>query len=111
MLLPSNFTETIADTFYDKTVTKLTKTSTSQDGWVTETGTSNGTFKANVRFTNLGQVQSEMGLTDQIDIAVTCATTVVIQPGDLFSYNSVNYKASAVVPSDSHLTIAGSRWA
>lgn len=111
MLLPTNFTDIIAKTFYDKSVTKLTKTKSQTDGWVTETGTTNGTFKANVQFANLEQVQSEMGLTERVDVVVTCANDVVVAVDDLISYNGVTYKVSAALRRDSHLKIAGSKWA
>jgi len=110
MLLPANFTQTIADTFYDKTVTKLVKTTTSTDGWVEQTGTAGSTFKANVRYTNLGAVQSDLGLTEQIDVALTCPTDVTLEADGLFQVDGTNFKATGVVPSDSHLTIVGSKW-
>lgn len=109
MLLPANFTDEIAKHFYDKTVTKLEKTTTSSDGWVEESGTPAGTFKANVRFGNLEEAQSDMGLTEQIDILVTCAADVDIQTGDLFDYQGTHYRAE-VRPFDSHLKIAGKKW-
>lgn len=110
MLLPASFTAKIADTFYDKTVSLLTKTSTSTDGWVEQTGTVSSTFKANVRFDNLGTVQTELGLTESIDVSFTCATDVNIEIDGLFEYNDVTYKVAAVVPYDSHLKIVGRKW-
>lgn len=110
MLLPANFTALVADTFYDKTVSILTKTTTTTDGWVEETGTVSTTFKANVRFDNLGTIQTELGLTETIDVALTCATNVTLAVDGLFQYNGVDYKATAVVPYDSHLRIVGRRW-
>lgn len=110
MLLPSNFTKTVADTFYDKEVTILEKTTTSTDGWVEETGTTKTTFKGNVQFSNLETTQKELGLTETIDVAITCKTDVPIKLDDLFEYEGVTYKASAVVPNDSHLKIVGNKW-
>lgn len=112
MLLPSQFNSIIADTFYDKTVSLPGKTTSNVDGWIDEnasTGTT--TFKANVQFNNLGQVQSDLGLTENVDVQITCATSVTIAVGDLFKYDGITYKASAVIPYDSHLRIAGSKWA
>lgn len=111
MLLPTNFTGDIARHFYDKTVSILSKTTTTTDGWVDENAsTVTSTFKANVQFNNLGQVQSELGLSERIDVVITCATTVTLNVNDLFSYNNVTYKASAVIPYDSHKKIVGSKW-
>ena len=112
MLLPSGFTEAIADAFYDKTVSILSKSTTNTDGWVEEMATTvTSTFKGNVRFSNLGEVQSEIGLSEKVDVVVSCAITVAISVDDLFGYDGVTYKALAVVPSDSHLEIVGSKWA
>lgn len=110
MLLPADFASTVADTFYDKEVTLLDKTTTTVDGWVEQTGTAGSTFKANVQFNNLGAVQTELGLSEQIDVVLTCATSVSLAVDGLFSYNGVTYKAAAVVPYDSHLKIVGSKW-
>lgn len=110
MLLPANFTAKIADTFYDKDVSLLETTTSSTDGWVEETGTVSSTFKANVQFNNLGTVQSELGLTESIDVSLTCATDTNIEIGGLFGYGGVTYKATAVIPFDSHLKVAGRKW-
>lgn len=111
MLLPANFNSIVADTFYDKTVLILETTTTSTDGWVSKTGTTTGTFKANVQFSNLGEIQSQLGLTEQIDVALTCASSVSLAVDGLFSYNGVTYKATAVIPYDSHKKIVGNKWA
>lgn len=111
MLLPSNFTSVIAKHFYDKDVQVLEKTQTSEDGWVTETGTTvKETFKANVQFNNLEQVQSELGLTDRIDVSITCGTDVAVKVDDLVSYRGETYKVMAARPFDSHVKVAGAKW-
>lgn len=110
MLLPSNFTSLIADTFYDKTVSILSKTTTTTDGWVDENAsTVTSTFKANVQFSRLGEIQSELGLTEQVDISMTCAD-VAVEVGDLVSYDGVTYRLMAVLPFDSHLKVVGTKW-
>ena len=110
MLLPADFTKIVADAFYDKEVTKLVKTTSTVDGWVEETGNSGSTFKANVRYTNLGTVQSDLGLTNQIDVAMTCGKDADVVVDSLFMIDGVTFKATAVIPSDSHLTIVGNKW-
>ena len=110
MLLPDDFNRIVADTFYDKDVYILEKQTTSDDGWIEETGTVQSSFKANVQFSDLGTVQSELGLSERVDVSVTCATSVGLSLDDLFKHDSVTYKASAVVPYDSHLQIVGSKW-
>jgi hypothetical protein len=110
MLLPANFTDVVAEHFYDKTVSILTKTTSTTDGWVEETGTVSSTFKANVQFNNLGVVQTELGLTEAIDVSLTCDKSVTLAVDGLFEYAGVTYKATAVVPYDSHLKIVGRKW-
>ena len=112
MLLPANFKSLIADNFYDKKVSILEKEKTSTDGWVNEAGDSvASTFLGNVQFNKLANIQAELGLTELVDVVITCNTDVAIERDDLFSYDGVIYKASAVIPFDSHLKIVGSKWA
>jgi hypothetical protein len=112
MLLPANFTKAVADTFYDKTVKILEKVTTETDGWVDESGTTvKSIFQANVRFSKLGEVQNELGLSESIDIAITCSTEVDVKTDTLISYNDVTYNVTAVLPNDSHKKIAGRKWA
>ena len=112
MLLPANFNSLIADNFYDKVVSIVEKSTEDTDGWVSETGTAVvSTFKGNVQFNKLANIQAELGLTELVDVAITCSKDEAIVRGDLFSYDDVTYKASAVIPFDSHLKIVGSKWA
>lgn len=112
MLVPSSFTAAIADTFYDKTVTKLTRsTTTDSEGGVKKTTSSpSSTFKGNVRFEALGEVQSELGLTEKIDIAITCPPDTAVSVDDIIEYLSVKYVATSVLPRDTHKLIVGQRW-
>lgn len=110
MRLPDNFTVNIAETFYDKTVSILEKSTTTTDGWVEETGTAQSTFKANVQFNNLGAVQKDLGLSEQADVSLTCSTDVSLAVDGLFEYEGETYKATAVIPRDSHLQIVGTKW-
>ncbi len=112
MLLPANFKAIIAENFYDKTVSLVTKSTNSTDGWVTETAnTVTGTFKGNVQFDKLAEIRSELGITEQVDISITCDPSVSIEKGDLLQYDNVTYRAVSVLPFDSHKKIAGTKWA
>lgn len=112
MFLPADFKGVIADTFYDKTITKLAKSiTTDSEGGKKKTGTTAaGTFKGNVRFTALGQLQSEIGLVEQIDIAITCDPATSMAVDDLFQYLGKKYVAVDVLPYDSHALIVGRKW-
>lgn len=110
MLLPTDFKQVIADTFYDKTITKLNVTENNVDGWVSAETEEGETFNGNVRFRNLGELQSELGLVEPIDIAVTCGTDVQLGTGDRFIYGGKQYGVSVVLPFDSHLLAVGRKW-
>ena len=112
MLLPDNFKKSIADTFYDKTIEILDKTEVIDDeGGVIKGGkTVKSTFTGNIRFTELGALQTELGLVSQIDIAITCATDTAVAVDDLLQYRGVKYVAKSVIPSDSHLLVVGALW-
>lgn len=112
MLLPKQFKETIANTFYDKDVNILSKNSTldAEGGRTIKGGSVSVTFKGNVRFTNLKEIQQEYGLSYQIDIAITCDPDTAIVVDDIISYNNKKYKITDALPSDSHLLIVAKLW-
>lgn len=112
MLFPDNAKTAIANAFYDKEVAILSKSETLDDegGVVKNAETVKSTFKGNVRFTVLGEEQSEIGLVENIDIQITCATDVDVKVDDLLKYQGVKYVAVDVLPFDSHKTIMGRKW-
>lgn len=111
MLWPNEAGKAIADAFYDKTIGLLSSTTTlDAEGGVVRATQSSGSFTGNVRFSNLGELQAELGLVESIDISVTCPPDVAIKVDDLFTYDSITYKATSVIPSDSHLTIVGRKY-
>lgn len=112
MLFPNSAKRAISKAFYDKEVAILGKTETIDDeGGVVKGGTTvKSTFTGNVRFTELGALQAELGLVSQIDIAITCATDTAVAVDDLLQYQGIKYVAKSVIPSDSHLLIVGERW-
>lgn len=109
MLWPNEAKKAIADTFYDKVIVVLnSETVRDEEGGVIRNRQSIKTsFKGNVRFNNLGELQAELGLVDSIDICITCNTNAEIEVNDLFRLNDRLYVATDVVPSDSHLTVIG----
>ena len=112
MLFPDSAKQAISKAFYDKEVAILEKTETIDDeGGVVKGGTAvKSTFTGNVRFAELGALQTELGLVSQIDIAITCPTDTAVAVDDLLQYQGVKYIAKSVIPSDSHLLIVGERW-
>lgn len=109
MRLPSNFKQTIANTFYDKTITKCTITEVVDDeGWArTHESDTNTTFMGNVRFDNLAQVQQDYGIEDVIDIIIT--TDEDVANGDILKYDSVYYRVVKAIPYDTHNMIVANR--
>lgn len=112
MLFPDEAKTEIANAFYDKDISILAKTETlDPEGGVVKTGeTIKSTFKGNVRFTTLAKIQAEIGLTDQIDIAITCDPSTDIVVDDLMQYAGREYVATDVLPYDSHILIVGKKW-
>lgn len=112
MLWPNEAKTAIADAFYDKTI-EIISSETIRDeegGIIRDAQTVSGSFKGNVRFNNLGEIQTELGLVESVDIAITCPTETMITVNNLFRYNGKAYQATGVIPSDSHLTIVGKLW-
>lgn len=112
MLFPKEAITTIEKTFYDKTVTKVEVSNAldAEGGLVKGEPKDGDSFLGNVRFNDLGVVVSELGLSESIDICITCPVSVAMELGGLFRYDDVVYQATNVVPSDSHLTITGKKW-
>lgn len=113
MLFPESASKAIAKTFYDKRIEVLSDTvERDEEGGVVRKGqTIEAEFFGNVRFNDLGEVMTELGLSESIDICVTCAVSAPISLDDMFRYDGKIYIATNVVPSDSHLTLTGKLWA
>ena len=112
MLFPDEAKQIIAQSFYDKTVEVLTSQDTidAEGGVVKNSLTVKCTLQGNVRFANLGEIQTELGLVESIDICVTCGANENVAVNDLLRYGGKLYVATSVIPSDSHLTIVGRVW-
>lgn len=112
MLWPDSAKDAIANAFYDKVIVVLNSTTTkdAEGGVVRNSQSVKTSFKGNVRFNDLGELQAELGLVESIDISVTCNTNAEIELNDIFRYNNRLYVAINVIPSDSHLTIIGKKY-
>ena len=109
MLLPDNFENEISSRFYDKEITVLeTRETIEADGGVIrEDNVVKTTFLGNVRFNAQDLLQSEVGLTIDADITLTCANATNVALNDFVLYLGKKYKVNNLLPSDSHLTITG----
>ena len=112
MLFPEDAKDAISSVFYDKSISVLSDTTEIDDegGIVRTSSQTTSTFKGNVRFNALGELQNEIGLTHNIDIAITCPTDTAVAVNDLLQYAGIKYVATDVVPYDSHKLITGERW-
>lgn len=110
MQLPSNFKNTISDIFYDKTISKYTKSSSKDDFGevVVDVQDSGETFIGNVRFTNLQELKESYGIVEDIDISITTEEEVSL--GDILSYDSQLYRVTKVIPTDSHNLVVAQEW-
>lgn len=113
MLFPDSAKKAVSAAFYDKEISVFAAGNARDKygGAKKILGEKLGTLKGNVRFSQLGEAQAELGLTEEIDIIVTCASDEGVKVGDLIVYDYIIYAISSVIPSDSHLTIAGQKWA
>lgn len=112
MLVPNDFKTKIEERFYDKTISILGQTVTTEaDGAVNKShDTVTGTFNGNCRLVNFKQVQKEYGLDHNIDIAITTSNDVSLVTGTLIEYNGVRYEVTDVLPTDTHQMIVGTKW-
>lgn len=111
MLFPDKAKQAIAKAFYDKAVVVSTRTTTldAEGGIVKGNLTQKASFNANVQFTNLGELQSELGLTESIDIVISCPTSANVALTDVITYNGVNYDITAVIPFDAYIKVVGKK--
>lgn len=111
MLFPEEAKSKMATQFYDKSVEIMTETtSKSAEGDVVTQLVVGSTFNGNVRYEALGVLQRELGLTKQIDVAISCALDTVISVGDKVRYRGDVLMVTSLLRRDSHLLILGDRW-
>lgn len=112
MIIPKDFKDAVAGTFYDKEINRIGETVITEDDGATRTeiGNVTGTFMGNPRLTNFKKVQEEYGLDYKIDIAITTSIDVYIDVDEVIQYGNVMYKVTDVLPFDSHKMIVGAVW-
>ena len=111
MWFPNSAKKQIAKAFYDKTIAVLAKVETiDEEGGIVNTTTTKGTFQGNVRFNALGELQTELGLTHNIDIAISCPADTDVEVDNLLEYAGVKYIVTDAMPRDSHKYIMGEKW-
>lgn len=112
MLFPESAKKAFFNAFYDKEVSILADTETiDEEGGVVRETSINSSFKGNVRFNALSELQVELGLIKDIDIAITCPTETAVELNDVLQYNGIKYIATDVLTYDSHKLIVGKIWA
>lgn len=108
MLWPTSASSAIKTAFYDKSFTVSTDTvEMDAEGGIKPVAGVKRQCMGNVRFNDLGQLQTELGLTESIAIAVTCSPTTKVSLNDTLTYGGKQYKVFDVIPADSHLTVVG----
>lgn len=111
MYIPKTMKKKIANTFYDKEVEVLEKsTNTDAEGGVTSKGYDvKDTFNGNVSFSNCKQIQEEYGLDYDIDISVT-TDYELLKINDIIKYQDVIYNVTDILTSDSHILVVATKW-
>lgn len=112
MYIPQSMKSKITNAFYDKTIGIMTKeTVIDAEGGVTSKGlTVSSNFIGNVSFSNCKSIQEEYGLDYDIDISITTDTTCSVNINDIIQYDSVVYKVTDVLKTDSHILIVAVKW-
>jgi len=112
MLFPDTAKNAISSVFYDKAIAILAKETTldAEGGAVVGELTQKSTFQGNVQYSNLGELQTQLGLSTKIDIAITCDSDIDVSVDDILEYNGHKYKAANVIPYDSHKMITGVKY-
>ena len=101
MLITPQFKAIISKTFYDKTFTVATRTSTTDtEGGVVITAGTPRTLKGNVRTSLDEKVREIYGITEQVDLAIT--TDATADKNDQLAYDGKNYIVDGCYKSDSH---------
>lgn len=101
MLIPAQFQAIISSTFYDKTFTVATRTSTidAEGGTVITSGTPR-TLKGNVQYSLNERLREIYGITEQVDLAITTDQTV--DKNDQLTYEGKDYVVTSFIKKDSH---------
>lgn len=108
MLFPDSAKKAISNAFYDKKFEVFTfETQLGIEGDTTKTFRKIGEYFGNVRFTNLAKLREELGLADEISIAISCENSAKVEAGDFVEFSGKKYLAFEVLPRDSHLLILG----
>ena len=108
MLFPDSASRAISEAFYDKKFEVFTfETQLGLEGDTTKVFQRVGECSGNVRFANLAKLREELGLMDEIQIAISCDKSVEVKSGDFIEFEKIKYFAFEVIPFDSHLMILG----
>ena len=111
MNISNSFKSAIANTFYDKEITKYSTIIVKEsDGWTKKAGTTitDGTFMGNVRFDMKDKIQEDYAIRDEIDVAITTSENVPLET--IIGYVGFQYKIFRVIPSDSHYLLLARKW-
>ena len=112
MKIPTSFSKAIANVFYDKTVSiiETIETVDAEGGVKIVPGTEVlNSFVGNVNFSNLKEVQEELGLTYDIDVTITTSFEDV-KVNDYILYGGFNFVITDVIPYDSHSMIVATKY-
>lgn len=108
MLFPKSAQSVISKVFYDKKFEVFTfENQLGLEGDVSKVFQRVGEFSGNVRFSNLAKLRDEIGLKDEIQIAITCSKDTEIRAGNYFKFENKMYRAEQVLPFNSHILVVG----
>lgn len=110
MNVPKSFKNKIKSTFYDKTLTRHDAVvAVDDEGWArVSEPTVIGTFKGNVNFSNLNEVQERYGI--RTDITATVTTDEQVANGEIVGYLGQLFRVTKAVAFDSHTLLILEEW-
>jgi hypothetical protein len=110
LVVPAQFKNTIAATFYDKEFTLFDDEAVVDAYGKVRKGTlsETGSFFGNPRFSKLDAVRQSYGITENIDVVIT--TNDDIPLNQLFSYAGRYYKVIRSIPFDTHNLLIAQLW-
>lgn len=110
MEIPTKFKSVIKKVFYDKAITLYGSSAVKEaDGWTKKGNLSvTGTFKGNVNFANIKDMQEQYGIKEDFQLSIT--TDENILNGQVIGYAGVTYKVIEAKPFDSHTLLFAQKW-
>lgn len=111
MKISPSFKKAIRKTFYDKefVLYKTVKTR-DEEGDVTESLQSLGSFEGSIQFGNLDAIKEEYGFREDVEAVIKCDNAESVSLDNVVGYESMTLRVVQMIPNDSHNLIGVRKW-